>query len=300
MFKLSLPEVPTAFEFRRVRFHFTALDALHLPAGKAANIIRGAFGLALHQTAPPEEYERLFHPRASHGPSGLADLPRPFVFRCAHLEGAAPRVNSPFWLDVHFFDVANPREAKFETAFAAWRELGLGAARARVRLDRTEPFPPNALSLEPDAAGVSRASVRFVTPTELKADGAVAPRPEFSVLFARVRDRIATLCAIYGAGALQLDFAAMGERAAAVCMTRCEIEWERRERRSGGTGLVHPLGGFTGEAEYAGALAEFLPWLRAAQFTGVGRQTVWGKGEIRIRHWPAAGGAPGDRPGKQC
>jgi CRISPR/Cas system endoribonuclease Cas6 (RAMP superfamily) len=42
------------------------------------------------------------------------------------------------------------------------------------------------------------------------------------------------------------------------------------------------LGGFTGEIEYQGELGEFLPWLRAGQWVGVGRQTVWGKGEIRV------------------
>ena len=29
-------------------------------------------------------------------------------------------------------------------------------------------------------------------------------------------------------------------------------------------------------------LARFLPWLQAAQWTGVGRQTVWGKGHIVV------------------
>jgi hypothetical protein len=52
------------------------------------------------------------------------------------------------------------------------------------------------------------------------------------------------------------------------------------ERRSSRTGQVHPIGGFVGEAEYEGDLAEFVPYLHAARWTGVGRQTVWGKGEI--------------------
>jgi hypothetical protein len=42
------------------------------------------------------------------------------------------------------------------------------------------------------------------------------------------------------------------------------------------------LGGFTGWAEYEGELREFVPYLEAARWTGVGRQTVWGKGEIGI------------------
>ena len=34
--------------------------------------------------------------------------------------------------------------------------------------------------------------------------------------------------------------------------------------------------------EYAGDLGEFVPWLKAAEIAGVGRQAAWGKGEIRI------------------
>jgi hypothetical protein len=270
------------FSFRRVRFHFTALGPLAFRAGTAANTIRGAFGRALHDTASPDEYARLFKPRSIEGPSGLADPPRAFVLRCSHLDGLALPPGAAFHLDVHFFDLTDTSVSRFESAFAAWQKLGIGPSRTTVRLDRVETPPPCTLSLEPDAESVERTTIRFVTPTEVKSGGAVASRPEFPILFSRVRDRIATLRAIYGGGALELNFAGIGDRAARVRLTRCEIQWEWRERRSGSTGQVHPIGGFTGEVEYAGSLAEFLPWLRAAQFTGVGRQTVWGKGELRV------------------
>jgi len=56
----------------------------------------------------------------------------------------------------------------------------------------------------------------------------------------------------------------------------------RREvmRRSSRTGQTHTIGGFTGSAIYAGELTEFMPFLRAAWWTGVGRHTVWGNGVI--------------------
>jgi CRISPR/Cas system endoribonuclease Cas6 (RAMP superfamily) len=142
--------------------------------------------------------------------------------------------------------------------------------------------PPLALDLQPEGEPVERVQVRFLSPTELKSGGTVVARPEFAVLFARLRDRIATLRTLYGAGPLEIDFRRMGERAAAVRMSRCEVHWEKVERKSGRTGQMHPLGGFTGEAEYQGELAEFLPWLRAARWVGVGRQTVWGKGDVRV------------------
>jgi hypothetical protein len=74
----------------------------------------------------------------------------------------------------------------------------------------------------------------------------------------------------------------MGERAALIQMRRCELQWEQVSRRSGRTGQVHSIGGFTGEAVYEGDLTEFLPWLKAARWVGVGRQTVWGKGDVRV------------------
>jgi len=79
-----------------------------------------------------------------------------------------------------------------------------------------------------------------------------------------------------------MDFRGFCERAARIEMTRCEIRPVEVERRSSRTGQIHPLGGFVGEAEYEGDLAEFVPFLSAAKWTGVGRQTVWGKGVIEL------------------
>jgi len=65
-------------------------------------------------------------------------------------------------------------------------------------------------------------------------------------------------------------------------VTGSSIRVVEAARRSSRTGQRHPIGGFVGSASYSGPLAEFVPWLHAAVFTGVGRQTTWGKGEIRV------------------
>jgi len=36
-----------------------------------------------------------------------------------------------------------------------------------------------------------------------------------------------------------------------------------------------------GFAEYEGDLTEFIPYLEAAYWTGVGRHSTWGNGQIR-------------------
>ena len=108
--------MPIHFEFYRYRFHFRALDRVFLPPGKSANVVRGAFGNVLHQAVPPEVYTRLFEPGAGlgHAPSGLADWPRPFVLRVAHLDGLTIPAANPFYLDAHVFDLHQPAAEELE------------------------------------------------------------------------------------------------------------------------------------------------------------------------------------------
>jgi hypothetical protein len=164
-------------------------------------------------------------------------------------------------------------------AFAEAAQAGIGPGRGRAEMH--EPSA-EAVSIDLDAAGgaAPRVRVEFLSPAELKHEGHIVERPEFGILFARIRDRISTLRALYAGGPLDIDFGAIGARAAAVRMTACELRHAALERRSSRTGQTHPIGGFTGWAEYEGEMAEFLPYLEAARWTGVGRQAVWGKGEI--------------------
>jgi hypothetical protein len=284
--------VPT-FEFFRFRFQFQALDPVHFPPGGSSNMLRGACGVFLRKIASPDLYARLFEPGRHLGPapSGLADWPRPFVFRAAHLDGLAAEANSFFSFDLHLFDLNEAVLSCFRAAFVEWAATGIGPGRRRARLDRIDPLDlqgqlnsagPCLLPLDPEAQPVDSVTVRFVTPTELKSGGRVVERPEFGILFARVRDRISTLRALFGRGPLELDFPGVAERATSVTLQRCHLTWQNAARTSSRTRQTHPMGGFTGEAEYHGALQEFVPWLRAARWTGVGRQTVWGKGEIHI------------------
>ncbi len=221
-------------------------------ASISPNFLRGRFGKALRDI-DRGAYERWFAPRAVAGPSGLRDSPRAFVIRTAQCE-----------FGLNLFDV---RDGAAELAVETFKRVAdvhtvSGGEPLRLPLESTRK--------------ASRVRVSFVTPTELKP----AERPEFAILFARLRDRISTLRALYQGGPLDIDFKGTAERAARVAMTRCEIARVDDERVSRNTGQRHSLGGFIGTAEYEGELGEFLPYLEIGRYTGVGRQTVWGKGEI--------------------
>jgi hypothetical protein len=281
------------FDLQSFRFHFTARDSIYFPAGQPGNILRGAFGSVFRQIACAPDcpgarecehratcaYARIFEPAAvAKGPSGLSDWPRPFVFRAAHLNGTTIPPEKEFWFDVNFFDTRDPPVQHFVLAFRELAHAGLGPGRGRAELTSAEHLPNVSILLDHAPADVPRLRVEFKTPTELKG----GDRPEFGVLFARSRDRISTLRALYGSGPLEIDFRAMGERANMVQMTRCELRHVDAERRSSKTGQVHGIGGFVGVAEYEGELGEFVPYLEGARWTGVGRQCVWGKGELRV------------------
>jgi hypothetical protein len=309
------------FALIRVRFWMEAGDPLYFPPDKAGNVLRGAFGTIFRRLACAPEcrgvatcpirqscpYAQVFEPQAARGegPSGLRDWPRPFVFRASWLRGVvAP--GARFHFDAHLFDVRRALVPYFVLTFAQLAREGLGPGRGKAALRRVEALDereqtaalvfdgeslrePETLPLirisldDPGRDAVSRLRVRFVTPTELKSGQEPVARPEFGPLFRRIRDRLSTLRALYGAGPLEVDFRAIGERAAKVELVRWEGRIVETERRSGRTGQRHPIGGFLGEAEYAGELTEFVPYLEAARWAGVGRHTVWGNGEVEAR-----------------
>ena len=246
------PASATTFDLYPLRFRFATCKLRDF----SANTLRGAFGSALKKT-DADAYARFFAPKMAQGtgPSGLADPPRPFVFR----------MFDPLEAGLNLFLTRNPAVELFTRVMAELGTLRFVAG--------TEPLH---LPLSASQDRVCRVRVHFLAPTELKG----AEQPEFGILLARIRDRVSTLRELYGDGPLTIDFKAFGERASRVAMTRRELVPVAARRTSRATGQSHSLGGFTGVAEYEGDLAEFLPYLEIARWTGVGRQTVWGKGEI--------------------
>lgn len=291
------------FYLYRLQLQFRVLQGpISFAPGQAGNLIRGALGNSLHRLSCvslcPEPkrcpfaevclYRRIFAPSVDGlGPSGLADPPRPLVLRTAHLDGARLRAGERFWAGLHVFDLAPAtvqaltlasvqlaRDVELESVVTG---DGVIYAQSAFRSQWPPPERVNLVAAKP----VGRVRVRFRTATEIK--GLANPRkPEFGVLFARLRDRISALRAFYGEGPLDIDFRGMAERARAVRFESAQMEPVAAFRRSGRTGQRHSLGGWVGEAEYRGELSEFVPYLRLGQWTGVGRQTVWGKGEIHL------------------
>lgn len=307
------------FSLHAFRFEFLAIDSVHFPMGKAGNIFRGAFGSLFRsiacvpncpgaRTCPDRSgcpYARMFEPALVEGPSGLANPPRPFVFRAHHLDGRVVGPGQRFHVDVHVFDIENSALPFFVLTFARLATQGLGPRRGRVQLIRVqslnserkidaellqvsefrvlEPPPPIRLSLSGDGCKIHDMEILFETPTEVKGLGAMRDDLPFGVLFARIRDRISTLRALYGEGPLPIDFRQLGDEAAIIQTLRVDIRPISVERRSSRTGHRHGVGGVLGTVSYRGDLGRFLPYIRVAEWTGVGRHTAFGSGVLSVR-----------------
>ena len=235
-----------------------ARQKIRFPPGQAGNVLRGALGHLLRE----EDHARIFRPVSNpNGPSGLADSPRPFVIRASELSGRVVEPGEQFCFRLNWFDAGERLDAVVR-AFAHWADL-IAVEQLAVSIELTPKHV------------ASRIRVEFQTPTDLRTEGA-----GFGVLLARARDRVSTLRALYGAGPLEIDFRGLAERARAVTTLRGEFRRVAIQRRSSRTGQRHRIGGFVGFAEYEGDLTEFVPYLEAAHWTGVGRHCTWGNGEI--------------------
>jgi hypothetical protein len=269
-----------------LRFEFQAERPLALGDATAANSFRGAFGHAFRhfaeRTGKSAIYAQVFEPKIKGGPSGFAFPPRPFVLRPRGFDDRAKSVSS-FALDVYLFDLREELPPLFSAVFNEWSKTGIGPGKVPIKL--VAVHSPDQLELEfgeSNLPAIERLRLRFCTPTELKAGGEVAENPEFGVLFARIRDRVSALLHLYQGAELEVDPSAWGREAQSVKLMDSQLQHHAITRLSSRTGQRHSIGGFTGCADYAGNLGDFMPWLKIAYWTGVGRQTVWGKGEIQV------------------
>ena len=246
------------FDLIACRLRLAARQKIRFLPGQAGNVLRGALGHVLRG----EDYVRTFRPGSTaDGPSGLVDSPRPFVIRASELDGRVVESGEQFCFGLNWFD-ASERLDVVARAFGQWADL-IAVEQSAVSID-----------LAPKKTA-SQIRVEFQTPTDLRTEGA-----GFGVLLARARDRVSTLRALYAGGPLDIDFRELGDRANSVKPVRCELNRVGLERRSSRTGQRHRIGGFIGFAEYEGDLTEFVPYLEAAHWTGVGRHCVWGNGQI--------------------
>lgn len=303
-------------------FVFEAVDPVQFPAGKLTNILRGTLGLQLRKqicrpdcsdsrTCPAKElclYQQLFEGETGDArPSGYREPPRPFVLRAQSWDELRLAPGQRMTASLHLFDPRVEVLQELLKAFGAMGATGFGPGRARMKLQEIrQPHKDRVLWSSSNRAPVERPGMmvfdltpiadapnsiraKFLTPTEIKSQGAVVRDATFERLFARLYERLVFLIRHYG-GEYSDDDGALDAAKKIVTVSQ-NLEGMEVERFSTRTGQSHPLSGFVGEAEYSGDFSVLWPWLMASEWAGIGRQTVWGKGAVRWIGCTPAGAA---------
>lgn len=127
-----------------------------------------------------------------------------------------------------------------------------------------------------------RIGIRFVTPTRLKYEGALAVSGEFHVLLRNLLRRVSALHYFHCGNRLLHDFKSLVEDSMRVKTTDCKLRWVDLERRSARQGTTMKLGGFVGYALYEGEITRFLPYLVLGEQIHVGKGATFGLGKYQI------------------
>ncbi len=127
-----------------------------------------------------------------------------------------------------------------------------------------------------------RLAMRFLTPTRLTDAGRLVHQPEMRTLVQRLCERITALMREFGEGAPEWDFRGLIDHAAGIRLEADRTRWVDLGSYSSRQRRATPIGGFVGEAVYAGELRPLLPLLLWGAVAQVGKDTVKGNGMYEL------------------
>ena len=258
-------------------------------------------------------YTAVFQPFVPEGSEKISknrDIPRPFVIKPPLETKEAYLPGERLSFDLVLVGTIKDYLPYFIVTFKELSQAGLGRDRAPVELagvdhvGRDGAFvsvytkennlvrpPANAISwrdlrASPSSnngpSNVTRITLRFLTPTLLKADGLQAQRPIFGVMAKRLRDRINALSYFYCGTGLDIDFKDFGTQAEKIKTVADSTRWVESSRYAKRRQVSQDLSGFVGEATFEGDLGDFLPYLRLGEYLHVGKNAVFGNGWYEI------------------
>jgi CRISPR-associated endoribonuclease Cas6 len=130
--------------------------------------------------------------------------------------------------------------------------------------------------------GIMYCTVKFETPVRLKKDGKIVQFIDFRLLIRSIITRLNALVYFYGNRDIMADFNELLEEAEKVSVARCNTRFMDFKWHSGRQKTNIMLGGLVGEMGYRGNISLFYPYLKISEITGVGKNTTFGFGRIKV------------------
>jgi len=130
---------------------------------------------------------------------------------------------------------------------------------------------------------ITKCKIIFMTPIRLKKGGKIVQFVDFRTLIRSIMTRLNALSYFFGDGSVKLNFQEILDEAEKINACCCNTKFVEYNWHSGRQKTNIKLGGLVGQVEYQGNLSPFYPLLKAAEVIGVGKNTTFGFGQIKVQ-----------------
>ena len=126
--------------------------------------------------------------------------------------------------------------------------------------------------------------IKMITPLRILSTHNGNPALEFQILVKSMIRRTTALLNSYGKGEPDLDYSGLVKKAGDIKITENKLTWFDWQRYSAKQDKKMFMGGLTGEIEYRGDLALFMPLIEASEKVHIGKNTSFGLGKIATKN----------------
>jgi len=271
------------------------------------SMLRGVFGRALRQTscargnaaclaecqAPTAcTYARLFDPPVPYPPPhrflrGQTRAPQPLIPifpRPGHVD---LHENDTLAISIRLLGRLHPGDLDLlSDSLEQMCAFDLGHERGRIALIHAALVGQAETPVLPAApTQTNHIDIEFETPTWIEHNGQLMTRIAFGLLFRSIYRRLTVLCALYGETDSddESTFEELDDLANAIVVVSQDVKPVDHWRRSEARQREHPMRGFIGRMRCSGPrLERFIPTLRLAEKTHIGKATSFGFGRIDV------------------
>lgn len=130
---------------------------------------------------------------------------------------------------------------------------------------------------------VTSCTVVLDSPLRLRREGKLVQFVDFRWLLRTIITRLNALSYFYGKGSIMQDYQVLLQEAEKTNVSSCNTRFMDYQWHSGRQKVNIRLGGLVGEITYRGKISPFYPYLQAAEIIGVGKNTTFGFGRIKLK-----------------
>jgi len=156
-------------------------------------------------------------------------------------------------------------------------EAAVMDAEGNVAMDAVVPYSPE------NVREVSRLQLEFVTPCRIQYKRRPLRKPYFQAIIRNIVRKLENISYFYGPTPVLYSDSVNDDMLKLITMNEASVNWESTSRYSRRQDMVMPMEGFTGYAVYQGPLTPFYPYLKYAEATGLGKNTSFGFGAVRVK-----------------